>query len=154
MTTIAACLRERAMCADSMVNTGDTWWPCNKITEINDCLVGCAGEADQGKKFLKWFADQTQRKPKLTDAFCALVLTRTELHYYCSTLIPETIERGFHAVWSGGPIALGAMLAGKDYCVVEPGRGGGLPAVSAFKVIALVSRRSWLQTPRSFQRHP
>lgn len=102
------------MCADSMVSTGDTWWPCNKITEINDCLVGCAGEADQGKKFLKWFADQSQSKPKLTDAFCALVLTKTELHYYCSTLIPETIERGFHAVGSGGPIALGAMLAGKD----------------------------------------
>lgn len=102
------------MCADSMVSTGDTWWPCNKITEINDCLVGCAGEADQGKKFLKWFADQSQSKPKLTDAFCALVLTRTELHYYCSTLIPETIERGFHAVGTGGPIALGAMLAGKD----------------------------------------
>ena len=42
----------------------------------------------------------------------ALVLSREGLFYWASNLVPEPIERGFHAIGSGGNAALGALLAG------------------------------------------
>lgn len=113
MTTIAADARKGLMACDSMTSTGDSWWPSTKVHRVADALIGGAGEAASIRQFASWYADgQRSPKPKIGDNFCALVLSREGLFYWASNLVPEPIERGFHAIGSGGNAALGALLAG------------------------------------------
>jgi hypothetical protein len=114
MTTIAASVRERAMCSDANCVDGDVWWPTNKVFEINGALVGCAGDVSACNQFMDWYKDTTQKKPKFIGAFSALVLTEQGLFSWDQTMVPEKIERGFHAVGTGASAALGAILAGKE----------------------------------------
>ena len=113
MTTIAADARKGLMACDSMTSTADAWWPSTKVHRVADALIGGAGEAASIRQFASWYADgQRLPKPKISDNFCALVLSREGLFYWASNLVPEPIERGFHAIGSGGNAALGALLAG------------------------------------------
>jgi hypothetical protein len=115
MTTIAADAKRGLMACDSMTSTADSWWPSTKVHRAGDALVGGAGEAAAIRQFVAWYADgQRTPKPKLPDTFCCLVLSPDGLCYWASNLVPEPIERGFHAIGSGGNAALGAMLAGAN----------------------------------------
>ena len=127
MTTIAASLREMAMCADSATVAGDVWWPCTKIVRVGESLVGCSGDSSSGIKFIEWMRDGGKR-PKVSSDFCALVLGEGRLDYYYGTLIPDPIERQFHAIGSGASAALGAIKHGADIttavriaCEIDPG---------------------------------
>lgn len=132
MTTVAADARRGVMACDSMTSTSDSWWPSTKVHRAGDALIGGAGEASAIRLFVAWYADgQRQPKPKIPDSFCALVLTKEGLFYWASNLVPEPIERGFHAIGSGGNAALGAMLAGATVqkavqiaCQVDSSSGG------------------------------
>lgn len=132
MTTIAADARKGCMACDSMTSTGDSWWPSTKVYRVPDALIGGAGEAAAVRQFVSWYADgQRSPRPKIADTFCALVLTKEGLFYWASNLVPEPIERGFHAIGSGGNAALGALLAGAAVqkavqiaCEVDTSSGG------------------------------
>jgi hypothetical protein len=132
LTTIAADARRGLIACDSMTSTSDAWWPSTKVHRTPDALIGGAGESAAIRQFVAWYADgQRVPKPKLPDSFCVLVLTAEGLFYWASNLVPEPIERGFHAIGSGGNAALGAMLAGANVkkaveiaTTVDPGSGG------------------------------
>lgn len=115
MTTIAADAKRGLMACDSMASTADSWWPTTKVHRTPDALIGGAGETAAIRLFVAWYKDgQRLPKPKLPDTFCCLVLNGEGLYYWASNLVPEPIERGFHAIGSGGNAALGAMLAGAN----------------------------------------
>jgi hypothetical protein len=115
MTTIAADSKRGLMACDSMTSTADAWWPSTKVHRAGNALIGGAGESAAIRQFVAWYADGLRLpKPKLPDTFCCLVLNPDGLFYWASNLIPEPIERGFHAIGSGGNAALGAMLAGAN----------------------------------------
>lgn len=132
MTTIAADAKRGCMACDSMTSTADSWWPSTKVHRSGDALIGGAGEVASIRQFVKWYADgQRLPKPKISDNFCALVLNGEGLFYWASNLVPEPIERGFHAIGSGGNAALGALLAGANVkraveiaCLVDASSGG------------------------------
>lgn len=132
MTTIAADSRRGLMASDSMASTSDAWWPCTKIHRVPGALIGGAGDVSAVRQFVAWYGDgQRLPKPKIPDSFCALVLTPEGLSYWASNLDPVPIERGFHAIGSGGNAALGAMLAGANVqkavqiaCQVDTASGG------------------------------
>jgi hypothetical protein len=132
MTTIASDAKRGLMAADSMTSTSDSWWPSTKIHRVEGALIGGAGEAASIRQFVTWYSDgQRMPKPKIADNFCALVLNAEGLFYWASNLVPEPIERGFHAIGSGGNAALGALLAGANVkraveiaCLVDTGSGG------------------------------
>lgn len=131
MTTVAADWKRGLMACDSMTSTVDAWWPSTKVYRVDGALIGGAGEASSIRSFVAWYADgQRLPKPKLGN-FCALVLNADGLFYWASDLVAEPIERGFHAIGSGGNAALGAMLAGANVqkavqiaCQVDTSSGG------------------------------
>lgn len=113
MTTIAASVSEGVMVCDSRIQIeDDVWWPGDKVYRIGEALVGGAGDTAAIRKFLDWLrAGRKALKTKWDGGdFEALVLDSSGLAYWCSTLVPEPIPRGFHAIGSGGKVALGAML--------------------------------------------
>lgn len=115
MTTIAADAKRGLMACDSMTSTGDAWWPSTKVYRVGDALIGGAGEVAAIRSFVQWYADgQRTPKPKIADTFCALELSKDGVFYWAANLQPSLIERGFHAIGSGGNAALGAMLAGAN----------------------------------------
>lgn len=132
MTTIAADAKRGLIACDSMTSTSDSWWPSTKVYRAGDALIGGAGEAAAVRQFVAWYADgQRNPRPKISDSFCALVLSPDGLAYWASNLVPEPIERGFHAIGSGGSAALGAMLAGANVkraveiaTEIDPSSGG------------------------------
>lgn len=132
MTTIASDAKRGVMAADSMTSTSDSWWPSTKVHRVPGALIGGAGEAASIRQFVTWFSDgQRSPRPRISDNFCALVLTAEGLCYWASNLVPEPIERGFHAIGSGGNAALGALLAGANVqkavqiaCQVDTSSGG------------------------------
>lgn len=112
MTTIAANAEQGVMVCDSRTQIDGMWWPAEKVFRVGRALIGGSGDSAAIRKFVAWYGTNRLSKPKLGDAFNALVLDDTGLYYWCATLVPEKLMRGFHAVGSGGAAALGAMLAG------------------------------------------
>jgi ATP-dependent protease HslVU (ClpYQ) peptidase subunit len=130
MTTIAC--KGNVMACDSMVSTGDCWWPATKVYRLPGVLIGGAGEAGAVRQFVNWYSDgQRMPHPKTPDTWCALVLTAEGLSYWASNFMSHPVERGFHAIGSGGSAALGALLAGANVqkaveiaCQVDTSSGG------------------------------
>ncbi len=119
------------MVCDSRVQTDSTWWPGTKVIRVGDALIGGAGDSATISKFVDWYGTRRTTKPKFGDNFVALVLDESGLHYWCSTLVPETVGRGFHAIGTGGNAALGAMMANANCrdavhiaCQIDPNSGG------------------------------
>jgi hypothetical protein len=113
MTTIAASAAEGVMVCDTRIQIeGDVWWPGEKVFRVGDALIGGAGDSAAIRKFLDWYrAGRKSLKAKWAGGeFEALVLDASGLSYWCPTLVPEPIVRGFHAIGSGGKVALGAMF--------------------------------------------
>jgi len=102
-----------------------------KVFRIGPDLFGFAGSVNERDKWLKWHRNGRKGvRPKLEN-FVALQLTAAGLFEISSDGLEMLIERGFHAVGSGGPAAIGAMLAGADArqaaeiaCQVDIGSGG------------------------------
>ncbi len=121
------------MVSDSKCSAGGTWYPITKIYRVGDDLVGLAGDVKEWQAWLKWYrADKKGPRPKLDD-FSALVLRPDGLYEACSNGLELKVERGFHAVGSGGNAAAAVMLAGHSAeeavriaCLIDNGSGGDL----------------------------
>lgn len=121
------------MVCDSRIQTDSAWWPGEKVYRVGAVLIGGSGDNASVTQFVEWYKSNRAVKPKFNDFFVALVLSEAGLQYWSQTLIPDTIERGFHAVGSGGNCALGAMMAGASCleavriaCQVDTNSGGDL----------------------------
>jgi len=131
MTTIAADHRAGVMVSDSRCNSGGTWFPSNKVYRIAGELIGISGNCLDEQKWLKWHrAGRKGPRPKM-EAFEAVVLRADGVYVYDSTGLEMRIERGFHAVGSGGAAATAVMLAGHPAleaveiaCKVDADSGG------------------------------
>jgi len=108
-----------------------------KIKKFKDSIGGFAGDLESGVLFFSWMErgepDDPAQKPTLEDDdFIALVLRKSGVYWYGSKLIPGGIPSGTPAaIGSGGDVAMGAMLAGKDpanavrlACRVDSNSGG------------------------------
>ena len=133
MTTIIADTRTGVMVSESKVTAGDVWFPARKIVKHKGELLGLAGEANQEEAWLSWYTGGRKGKPPSDEDLSILILRKSGLYYIdtASTEIP--IMREFHAIGSGAPAALGAMLAGKTAeesvaiaILVDPQSGGDI----------------------------
>ena len=112
MTTIAADYRVGVMVCDSRCNSGGTWFPGTKVYRIGGELIGISGNCLDEQKWLKWHkGGRKGPRPKL-EAFEAVVMREDGVYVYDTTGLEMKIERGFHAVGSGGAAAIAVMLAG------------------------------------------
>jgi hypothetical protein len=133
LTTIAADVRTGIMVSESRCTNGSTWVPSTKIYRIGDELIGIAGAVIDEQKWLKWHrSGRKGPRPKL-EAFSALILRKGELYEADAQGLEMLIERGFHAIGSGGAAATAVMLAGHEAeeavriaCLVDAGSGGDL----------------------------
>lgn len=121
------------MVSESKVTAGAVWFPARKIVKHKGELIGCAGEAHQEEAWLAWYTGGRKGKPPPDEELSILILRKTGLIYIdtASTEIPVTRE--FHAIGSGAPAALGALLAGKTAeeavaiaILVDPQSGGDI----------------------------
>ena len=117
MTTIVASRQHGEMAADTQVVVGDTSFPSKKIFTTCNGLVGAAGASVDCAKFIAWVEAgmDINDRDELSegDAFHALLLTHDGLFFFEEDWIANKVERGFHAIGTGGGPALAAMFCGK-----------------------------------------
>lgn len=113
MTVIVA--TREGMWSDSNCTTGNIYYPTEKIYRIGGKLVGVAGDNLAIERFLVWFRG-TRKKPIATGegSFSALVLTKRGLFCYEDCSLPDMILRDWHAIGTGGGVAIGALAMGAD----------------------------------------
>jgi ATP-dependent protease HslVU (ClpYQ) peptidase subunit len=115
MTTIFAHAKKRVMVCDSKATSGDQWWEeANKVVRIGDDLIGFAGVAVEGDRWLAWYrAGQNGPMPKVLNS-SALLLGPQGLRVLQSDGSVFLVERGYMGLGSGGTLATAAFLAGAD----------------------------------------
>ena len=114
MTTIAADCRggQCKLASDSRTTYGGQWFPCTKVVKIEDYMIAFAGSSGDIEQVTQWLRDgRAGKKPKNLECD-ALIVRNGCLFLLDGNLIETLIERGFHALGSGGDAALGAMMAG------------------------------------------
>lgn len=113
MTTLLADVRWGVMVADTGAGDGDRQWPgTRKVWRSRAALIGGAGHYDQILAFLDWWrrgADQNERIK--VDKAKALVLHRSSLWLFDSTLVPQRVESGREAIGTGSKAAMAAYEA-------------------------------------------
>lgn len=132
MTTIFCDAKAGVMVCDSKTTSGEQWWQDpHKVVRIGDELIGFAGVASEGDKWLAWYkGGQNGPMPKVLNA-CALILSAAGLRCLDSSGGYIEIARGFMGIGSGGTCATAAHMAGADAetavfiaCQIDPGSGG------------------------------
>lgn len=115
MTTIFADAAAGVMVCDSMTQNGEQWWvDPHKVVRIGSELIGFAGVAAEGERWLAWYkAGQNGPMPKVSQA-SALILGPSGLRVLDSTGGYVPIARGFMGMGSGGTCATAAFMAGAD----------------------------------------
>ena len=115
MTTLFASAKDGVMVADSMTGTGEQWWSDpDKVIRIGDELIGFAGNAAEGDRWLAWYkAGQNGPMPKVPGA-TALILSSAGLRILDCTGSYVQIARGFMGIGTGGVAATAAYMAGTD----------------------------------------
>lgn len=110
-TTIA--FDGKTVAADSQITMGESKaLNGHKLVRINGCVVGCAGDVVNIDKFKRWFRDQKQPKPKLSNQFVAIVVAPGGLcTEYFSDLTCTTAQPP-HAIGTGSDCARAAMAMG------------------------------------------
>ncbi len=120
------------MVSDSKVTTDDTWYPAEKIFAHKSELIAMAGDTPQGDRWFEWYTSGKKGSPpKPLDEFCALILRESGLFLMNGSAHEMRVERGFHAIGTGGAAALAVMIAGHDVeeavkiaCQVDAQSGG------------------------------
>lgn len=131
MTTIFADYKSGVMVCDSKCTLGDTWHETTKVVRIGNELIGFAGHATEGDRWLAWYAaGQNGPMPKISNAH-ALILAPDGLFFLDSTGARMHIERGFMGCGSGGSYAVAAFMAGAKpekavqiACQIDANSGG------------------------------
>ena len=112
MTTIAVDHRTGVAASDSKCTIGAIWVTATKVYRHKDELIGIAGADAQGQRWFDWYkAGKKGTLPKFDQAE-ALILRKDGLYYVEDGGTEYRIERGFHAIGSGGAAAMAVMLAG------------------------------------------
>jgi ATP-dependent protease HslVU (ClpYQ) peptidase subunit len=133
MTTIFADAKRGLMVCESKTTLGSTWFSSTKVHRIDGDLVGFAGYRSEALKWMDWFSNGKRGpQPKITNSE-ALILSSAGLIYIDGTGESNPIERGFMGIGSGGPVAIGAFMAGADAkkaveiaCQVDANSGGAI----------------------------
>lgn len=132
MTTLFADAKAGVMVSDSMTGNGEQWWADpHKVVRIGDELIGFAGVAAEGERWLAWYkAGQNGPMPKVAGA-SALILGPSGLRVLDSNGGYIHIARGFMGMGTGGTCATAAYMAGVDAetavyiaCQIDPNSGG------------------------------
>jgi ATP-dependent protease HslVU (ClpYQ) peptidase subunit len=77
-------------------------------------LIGVAGDCKDGDEWLDWHKGGRRGKPpkpKNPDEFSALILRKAGLFSVTEGAHEMKIDRGFHAIGSGGACAIAAYIA-------------------------------------------
>lgn len=101
------------MVVDSSISDDDRLWPGDKVSRVNGCLIGFAGDYEEGQQFLTWFEEgcDPKKKPKFKETD-ALVLSDKGLFFYpFQTLKPRKIRSGVFSMGTGGKAAICAYEA-------------------------------------------
>jgi ATP-dependent protease HslVU (ClpYQ) peptidase subunit len=115
MTVIAASVAEGRIAADRWCFDGDEHYPMKKLHRIRGMLVGFAGDIAAIERIRLWMrAGSIEADRPITGNATALILTRDRLCTWDVTNGLSVMERGWHAIGSGGACAQAAMLAGAD----------------------------------------
>jgi hypothetical protein len=132
MTTIFADASKNIMVADSKCSdaTG-TWYSMTKVFKIKDELIGFAGALKTIQEWAVWYSsDRAEPMPSL-DEFSALILRPTGLFEFCADGCEAFVERGYHGIGTGGPMAVAAYMAGATprkavqiACTIDSNSGG------------------------------
>lgn len=130
MTTIVVDKREGVMVADNQNTLNTIVAPCQKIWRMEDgpnegTLVGTTGAGGPCLVFMEWFRlhkghnfeecfddNQLMQIDDHEDFWCLLLHPTGGIQLVDRFFVPERIPVPYHAVGSGGNIALGAMDAG------------------------------------------
>jgi len=105
----------KTLAADKQITFGGTPVPCTKIFRVEDALIGCTGEAQEGLSFVAWWkAGCPDPKPEFKEGFCALVVRNNKLWKYENMLVSILIDMPCWGAGSGADYAIGAMAAGKN----------------------------------------
>ena len=115
MTTVACDLK--VMVADKKLVLGDIMQiRTEKLLRIKNELISTAGEWGEGETFIEWYTKRSREdfKPKLSDEFEALVLSKEGIFWYDAHLWPLKItQTPFFAIGSGAVAAMCLMELGK-----------------------------------------
>lgn len=140
MTTIIADCRTGTMVSDSKVTAGTVWFPAKKVVRHKDELIGLAGEANKEEAWLNWYTNGRKGKAPNDEDLAVLILRKTGLFYVDVDSTEIQVMREFHAIGSGAPAAMGALLAGKTAeeavaiaILVDPDSGGDIQLFSLTK---------------------
>lgn len=135
MTTIAGDARAGVLVADSKATVeGTCWLPCTKLYRFDDEIVGVCGDVMEEAKWLAWRRNGKRgRFPKLGDSFQALALRPSGLYLLGEDGSDMLIERGFHAIGTGGHAAIAVLIHGGDArtavdiaCQIDINSGGDI----------------------------
>ena len=129
MTVIAASVAEGRMCADKWCFDGDVHFPMRKIHRIGGKLYGFAGDVVDINSAIAHFRTG---KGRPSGNVTALILSDVLMSWTPLDGMVR-IDRGWHAIGSGGACAMAAMHAGADVkratsiaCEVDARCGGGV----------------------------
>ena len=112
MTTIVCDMK--CMAGDSLMNDAGLAATTKKVFRVGNSLIGIAGSIAEGLEFVDWYKDRRKKKPQLTEAFQALVLTPDGIEAWEDNLIPIPIESFYYAIGSGRDYAMTSMYYGKS----------------------------------------
>lgn len=137
MTVIVA--TRKAIYSDSRCTTGSTHFPTRKVYRFKGELIGVSGENRSIEKFMRWYRggrrgmlDFNEAKDG-GDSFSVIVLNRRGIWVYDDCSEPdEVLTRDWHAIGTGGAVAIGALAMGADArraveIACEHADGCGLP---------------------------
>jgi ATP-dependent protease HslVU (ClpYQ) peptidase subunit len=139
MTVIA--YRDGVIAADSRVTvegkeSGIRFFDSSiKLFRKDGCIIATAGASAPGIVFVRWYGTRPKKPPEaITDAkvdWTCLVLDKTGLWEWDSSLEPEQVLEPFYAIGTGCKAALGAMYmhataveAVQIACLIDPNCGG------------------------------
>jgi ATP-dependent protease HslVU (ClpYQ) peptidase subunit len=130
MTTVA--YRNGILAADSQA-TDSQLWEVQKLFDLDTSagrlMVGVCGDIHAALVFVEWLKNEQSRKPDINNEdFEAIVIGKTgRVTIWTQSLVGLTPRGNFFAIGSGGPVAMGAMHAGKSAvdavkiaCKVDP----------------------------------
>jgi len=80
---------------------------------VNKCFIGFSGTAEYWGRAVEWFADPTQKRPKLKDIEFLMLTDKKKIYHSTNLRNWMLIPEKHFAIGSGMQFAIAAMTAGK-----------------------------------------
>lgn len=98
------------MLADSSISDDDRVWLDRKVYRVKGCLIGFAGDYEEGRMFLDWIKGKRD-KPKCKE-LTALMLNHEGLFVFEGDhMEPRKVTRGIEAIGTGAKAVICAYEA-------------------------------------------